>query len=62
MVLQVAQAIWKDFELVALQDLLNGTSSVIDFNLNPKRVSRTTYGITGTVTFSEELIKYEVGT
>lgn len=33
----------------------------MEFNLNPKRVSRTTYGITGTLTINEDFTKYEVG-
>lgn len=40
---------------------MNGTGSVVDFNVKPKRISRTTYGITGKVKLNDDDLKnYEV--
>lgn len=48
-ILQFSQSMWTKFELISLKDM-NGTTSVVHYVLKPKRISRTTYGIKGTVT------------
>lgn len=50
---------WTTFELNSLQDM-NGTTSVVHYDLKPKRISRTTYGISGTVTINDDFKKYMV--
>lgn len=50
---------WTEFELGTLQDM-NGTGSVIEFNVKSKRMSRTTFGITGKITINDDFKNYEV--
>lgn len=49
---------WNDFELGTLQSM-NGTGSVVDFNVKSKRMSRSTFGITGTLTINDDFKNYE---
>lgn len=50
---------WKDFELGTLKDM-NGTGSVIEFNVKSKRMSRTTFGITGKININDDFKNYDV--
>lgn len=50
---------WTKYEITSLKDL-NGTTSVIHSDLKMKRTSRTTYGISGTITINDDFEKYMV--
>lgn len=45
---------WDDYDIVQI-DAMNDTKEVMDLNIKYKRINKTTYGLTGSVVFSDLL-------
>lgn len=52
---------WTDMEVRGVDNLLGNDSKPAIIDVHPKRVKKGVYGLTGHVTFNDDLTKYFVG-